>query len=58
MQTTCKVQDDLMRIWSFHMSFDFYLLRYSIEGAFHINKQGFGILPMLFELCCKEESTN
>jgi hypothetical protein len=41
--------EDLMRIWSFHMSFDFHLLRYSTKGASHINKQGFGILLML---CC------
>jgi hypothetical protein len=31
------------------MSFYFHLLRYSTKGAYHINKQGFGILPML---CC------
>jgi hypothetical protein len=40
------------------MSFNFHLLRYSTKGVFHINKQGFGILPMLFELCCKEETTH
>lgn len=40
------------------MSFNFYLLRYFTKGASYINKQGFGILPMLFELCCKKETTN
>jgi hypothetical protein len=47
-----------MNIWNFHTSFDFHLLRYSTKGAYHINKQGIGILPMLFKLCYKEEATH
>jgi len=47
-----------MKIWSLHTSFDFHLLRYSTKGASHINEQGFGILPMVFKLCYKEETTH